>query len=354
MKCWIIIPTYNGIKDIDECLATLQSMTNRDAYELIIVDDCSTDDTLSSARTAAPWAMFIRNERNSGFAASCNRGIEYAFKHGAQYVMLANQDLRFAPHWLDPLLAALEADENIAAIQPKIIMYPETDLINSCGNALHILGFGYTIGYLKKESDWPIKGIIDISYCSFAAVVLRASALRHVGLLDEMLFMYHEDSDLSWRLRRARYRTVLCSDARIYHRYEFSKSAAKFFYIERNRLAFMLKHYRLRTLFILLPLFLIWECGMLCYAAFGTLKKTDTPFPLSSKLATYASLCRSSFLKHITLSRRELRNKNALSDANLFRMSSVDILFQDVDHPLVSRFANPITRVYWRLVRRFI
>lgn len=354
MKCWIVIPTYNGASDINDCLATLEKTASRDSYELIVVDDCSTDDTVDRACTAAPWATFIRNARNSGFAASCNRGIEYALSNGAQYVMLANQDLRFAPNWLSPLLNALEADTRIAAIQPKIMMYPETDLINSCGNALHILGFGYTIGYLKKESEWPLSGITDVPYCSFAAVILRASALLHVGLLDEMLFMYHEDSDLSWRLRRAHYRTVLCSDAKLFHRYEFSKSGAKFFYIERNRLAFLLKHYHARTLALLLPLILFWECGMLCYAAFGALKKRETPFSLSSKIATYLSLCRPSFLKHIMRSRRELHNKNTLSDSQLLATSSADILFQDVNHPLISRVANPITSVYWRFVKRLI
>src|SRR3989338_9991069 len=131
-KLFIIVPLYNGREDIPDFCASLKQTTNKDSYALIAVDDCSSDESVHLLRQQIPSAVVLRTDRNSGYAGACNRGMDYAIQQGAGYVMLANQDLRFLDGWLDPLMESLEHDSMIAAVQPKILMYPDTTLINSC------------------------------------------------------------------------------------------------------------------------------------------------------------------------------------------------------------------------------
>ena len=99
-------------------------------------------------------------------------------------------------------------------------------VIHSRGNELHYLGVGFVGG--DGEPDRAL-GEEPIAYASGAAVLYRAHGLRDVGLFDPALFMYHEDSDLGWRLRLAGWQSVLAPAAVIYHDYDFTGAARKGF-----------------------------------------------------------------------------------------------------------------------------
>ncbi len=350
---WIVVPIYNGIIDIPDFCRTLQEGAQYGTYALVAVDDCSSDNSVELLRTSYPDAVILKNEKNSGFAASCNRGMQYAIDHGAEYVMLANQDLRFMEGWHQPLLSILKGDTSIGAIQPKILMYPDTSLINSCGNELHILGFGYTRGYLQKDVEYSCAAVSDVGYCSGAAVIYRVSVLKRIGLLDECFFMYHEDSDICWRMQIAGYRTVVCPSSVLAHRYEFSRSIQKFYYIERNRLLMMCKNYQFKTLIVLFPLFVLWECGMLAYSIVGLLFRKKS-LGIREKLKSYGYFLSPSEWRHIVQTRKSVAALRVKSDADIMRHFTRDIAFQDIDNPVIKLVANPITRAYWTLVRKFL
>lgn len=352
-KLWIIVPIYKGGEDVPEFCASLLKTTSTDAYSLVAVDDYSPDDSALMVRKLLPDAVLLRTASNSGYAGACNLGMRYALSHGANRVMLVNQDIRFLDGWIEPLLRAFDDNPRIAAVQPKILMYPDTTLINSCGNALHILGFGYTRGYLQKETEWPCQDGERLAYCSGAAVVYRTEALREVGLLDEEFFMYHEDSDLSWRLRSAGYECVVSTASRVAHRYEFSRSISKFYYIERNRLLIMLLHYRIKTLLLLSPLFIIWECGMLGYSTLAFLGGGRT-LRLAEKLRGYGYFLRPSTWRHIRQRRKKSRSYVKISDHEIMELFTDEISFQDVQSPLIEKIANPLTRAYWSVIKQYI
>ena len=152
-RVFVVTPTFNGIHDIPLFLSSFHKYTDGEIAQLVVVDNNSRDETVSYIEKNASAAHVIKNSENKGFVA-CNQGMRYAIEQGAEYVFLANQDLVFGEGWLKPLIEAMEQDTCIAAAQCKIMMYPDTDVINSCGNALHYLGFGYTLGYQKKESEY--------------------------------------------------------------------------------------------------------------------------------------------------------------------------------------------------------
>ncbi|MEK7648536.1 MAG: glycosyltransferase family 2 protein [Patescibacteria group bacterium] len=353
-KLWIVVPMYNGAQDVPDFCESLKQCTEQGSYTLVGVDDCSPDNSADLLRTSCPQAIVLRNAKNSGFAGACNTGMRYGIEHGAQYVMLANQDLRFLPNWRDPLISLLDSDASLGAVQPKILMYPDTTLINSCGNELHILGFGYTRGYLKKNSEFFCDGVRDVGYCSGAAVIYRIDVLRRIGLLDEKFFMYHEDSDICWRMQQAGYRTVVSPLSVVAHRYEFSRSIQKFYYIERNRLLMMLKNYQLKTLVLLAPLFLFWECSIVAYSIIGLLSRKNTVIRVKEKIKSYAFFLKPSIWAYIARERKKSAPLRVKQDADIMRHFTCDIAFQDVDSPIIRNVANPITRWYWKCIKRFV
>lgn len=351
-KVYVITPTFNGIRDIPEFLSSFHIYTDFAQVGLVIVDNASHDDTVAYIAEHMPSAHIIQNTENKGFVA-CNQGMQYALDHGAGYVFLANQDLMFGEGWLDPLICVMDADKTIAAAQSKMMMHPQRDTINSCGNALHYLGFGYTKGYLQKEIAYACNQIIDVAYCSGAAVMVAASALRHVGMFDESFFMYHEDSDLCWRFRLTGYRCVIAPESKVYHAYEFSRSIQKFYFIERNRILILLKNYRLRTLLLLFPIFLFWECGMLCYSICAEFFRKKS-LGLKEKIAVYGYFFSARHLRILREERKKVQKLRKISDREATKLFTTKIVFQDMQNPLIRYIANPISTVYWKVVRIFI
>ncbi|MBI2644964.1 glycosyltransferase family 2 protein [Candidatus Uhrbacteria bacterium] len=351
-KIAIVTPTFNGIKDIPEFLSSLQATTDLSIVQLVIVDNHSQDKTVQYIQQRLPSAHIIQNTENKGFVA-CNQGMQYALDNGAEYVYLANQDLMFGEQWYQPLIHAMSMDKTIAAAQSKMMMHPDRDTINSCGNALHFLGFGYMLGSGKKDTEYPCNRITDVAYCSGAAVMYSTKALAHVGMFDESFFMYHEDSDLCWRFLLSGYRCVVVPESRVFHRYEFSRSIQKFYFIERNRISILLKHYRLCTLILLFPIFLFWECGMLCYSMLaGICFKKSLGF--KEKIAAYAYFFSVKNMKAIMRERKKVQALRTISDKEATKLFTAKIIFQDIENPLILYIANPISTAYWRAVRFFV
>ncbi|MBI4250464.1 glycosyltransferase family 2 protein [Candidatus Uhrbacteria bacterium] len=361
--CLIVI-TYNGEKDIIAFLESLNEVSAEIAYSFVAVDNHSDDGTTAAILRLAPHAHIIRNTDNKGYAAAANQGIQYAIDHGAKYVFVANQDLLFEKDFFTPLVREMESDLSIAALQPLIMLDPERELINSCGNALHPAGFGYTRGYRLYPSvsrsalgNAPKKIFSceksDVAYCSGAAVLFRISALKRVGLFDEEYFMYHEDTDLCWRLRIAGYRCVVDPAAVVYHHYEFSRSIKKFYYMERNRLAMMLKNYSFTAFMVFIPLVLFWEAGMLLYSALMSMSGKGT-LTWKEKVRAYRYFFSERVWRSLLAKRAAVQKSRIVPDSVIVRLFDPAIEFQDVDNPLLQLIANPITRCYFFLARQIL
>lgn len=348
----VIVPTFNGAGVISRFLETHKRHTPSDVL-LIVVDNNSQDDTVEIVERLAPESTIIRNSENTGFATACNQGMRSAIERGVDFVFLANQDLSFTDAWLEPLVKKMAKEPRAGAVQSFILLYPQTDRINSCGNSLHYLGFGFTKGYQQKLSEWRRFYSQEIGYCSGAAVLYRVKALEEVGLFDEAYFMYHEDTDLSWRLLLAGYSLAVEPSSRVNHEYEFSRSIQKFYYIERNRIYTMLKNYQFKTLLLIAPLFFIWEFGLFCYSLLGLISGKKT-LGCKEKLRGYAFFCNLKNIKTLLASRRAIQSKRKVADRALVKHWVSVIEFQDVKSPLLEKCANPVTDWYWKCIQRYV
>lgn len=345
-KVALVIVAYNARRYLDGCLGTLQKARREQIdVDVIVVDNASRDGTAAAVRKNYPWAELIESGKNLGFAGGNNLGMRSALERGADYVYLLNQDTEVDADFLEEAVKVAEADEKIGSAQSLLLLHPEKDLINSTGNAIHFLGFGYCRDYRRPLADWRHAGIDKIAYASGAGVLLRASALREVGLFDESLFLYHEDLDLGWRLRLAGYANVLAPHSIVYHKYEFSRSISKYYFMERNRYLVMFKNYRAWTLIVLAPWLLLAEVGLFAAALRSGWWR--------EKLKVYAYFLNPLIWPRLARGRASVCRLRRVGDREIVGLFTPVIAFQGVAGPLTAA-ANPLMTILWFFLKFLI
>jgi GT2 family glycosyltransferase len=273
--------------------------------------------------------------------------MQEALAAGVDYVFVVTQDTHLEPEALAGLVAVAEAHPSAGAVQPKLLRRAADGrvVLHSRGNELHYLGVSFVGG--DGEADRPLD-VGPIVYASGAAVLYRAGALREVGGFDPALFMYHDDSDVGWRLRLAGWEALLAPTAVVYHDYDFARASWKwkFYYVERNRLINVLTHYRAATLALLAPALLAFEPVALLYAARSGW--------LGERLAVYGFFLRPSTWRYLAAKRRAVQALRRRRDADLATVLSSRFGFGPVANAAVQRVLDPAFAAYWRVVRRLI
>ncbi|MBI4215421.1 MAG: glycosyltransferase family 2 protein, partial [Parcubacteria group bacterium] len=263
----ISIVTYKSRNFIEDCLRTLSNQTYpKENYRIVISDNNTADGTLDFVRQNYPAIEIIENRKNLGFAGGHNRVFEKAVAEGYDYVIVVNDDILVAPDWLEHLAATAKSDSRIGSVQSKILLWPEQDKINSCGNLLHYLGFGFTSRYRQPDRHGLCSDREEIAYGSGCGVLYRVALIRQLGGFYEEFFAYHEDTEMGWRLRLAGYKNILSAKSVMYHKYEFSRGKQKFYWIERNRWLLLWYHYSIWSLLCVLPMAMLTEAGLVISA----------------------------------------------------------------------------------------
>lgn len=345
-KITVIIVTYNSSRFIDGCFTALAQMdrTGLDV-EIVVVDNASKDDSLAKLN-AYPWATVIVSEKNLGFSGGNNLAMQRAMDAGADYVYLLNHDTEVTPSFLVEAVKDAEVDPKIGAAQSLLLLHPDKELINSTGNAIHFLGFGYCLDYRKPYKEWKVPVRKEIAYPSGAGVLFRVDVLRKVGLLDEQLFLYHEDLDLGWRIRLAGYDVLLAPRSIVYHKYEFSRSISKYYFMERNRYLVFMKNLRPWTLAILaIPLFVSEFALLLASFRSGWWRE---------KLKVYVYFFHLDSWKKLARERRVIQSQRVLSDREIVRLFQSTINYQEVAGPFTKYVANPLMTIAWVVMRALI
>lgn len=349
-KVAVIIAVYNALQYLPELLKSL-SQVNDAGLEIKVyaVIDNSPDASEAYIREHASYVEIISNEENLGFVLTNEVGYDAARRWGADYVFLLNQDTIVDPDYLVTAVAAFEQKtfkgQTIGAVQSLMVLHPKTDHLNSVGNAMHFLGFGYSVGYKWPRKETRLAGVEKVqTYPSGGAVLLKTSILDEVGgLFEKKLWMYHEDVELGWRLLMAGYVTVLASASVVYHKYEFSRSIGKFDLMERNRFIVALEHYRLLTLLFIIPLWIIMEPYML----FVSLRNGW----FSQRIRMYRFFVQASFWSDVRKRRHELRNIRTVGDREILKHFVSTIMYQESAINTWSvRLGNALlTGYYWFL-----
>ncbi len=224
MKATIVIPNINGKGWLKDSIESVYAQTEQD-FELIIVDNGSTDERLEQARSycGRPNFTLIENGTNTGFSHAVNQGIARA---KGEYVVMFNNDAFAEPEWLAELIRTAETDPKIFAVQSLMLRHFERELADDAGDYVTWMGFACKTGDGRRASRYTKQKRI-FSACGGAALY-RKSILEEIGTFDENFFAYFEDVDLSWRANNAGYKCVLCPTAKCYHICGASTGAVKY------------------------------------------------------------------------------------------------------------------------------
>lgn len=345
----VLIPCYNGASCIEACLDSVLAAAKHStaAVFVYVIDNNSNDDSVSIIERYVPRARVVQSTVNLGFAGGHNLGWRIIQDEvpDCDYLYLLNQDTVVDKNFLDPLIDECEKDASIGAAQSMLVYAQDTERINSLGNVIHYLGFGYSSYNGIRFQDAP-HAVRQIHYSSGAAVLLRASLLHRIGLFDGFMFMYLEDLDLGWRILFSNQRSVIVPSSVVYHAYEFSRSMKQYYYFERNRWWILLKNYRLRTLLVLSPALFFMECAQVVRATIQG--------RLILKLSTYAYFFSYSSLKKLLADRRRMQSMRRVSDHKLIALFSGVIEFQPLESFLLTRIANPLFALYHKVAQSII
>jgi hypothetical protein len=344
----VLLVTYDGTRHLERLWAGLQGQGYpAERWRLIVVENGPEHLAARWFAERAPGVSVLVPGTNTGYAGGNALGMQRALADGADHVVVITQDTDLEPDALAALVDVAESHPEAGAIQPKLLRR-EPDgrvVIHSRGNALHYLGVGFVGG--DGEPDRPL-AIQPIAYASGAAVLYRAAALRAVGTFDPVLFMYHEDSDLGWRLRLAGWECLLAPAAVVHHDYDFARPAwkRKWHYVERNRLINVLTHYHAATLALLAPALLAFEpVGWLYAARSGW---------LGERLAVYGFFARPATWRYLAAKRRAVQALRRRRDRDLVPLLSARFAFGPVATAAVRWVLDPVFSTYWRVVSRLI
>lgn len=345
----IISPNWRDYakKYLSDCLEGVRKQDWPGESRLFLVDNESTDESFGYLKSLAPEAEIIRNYDNAGFAKGNNVAMRRALEQGFDLVILFNMDTVVAPGAVSELVKVAELHDDIGAVQSRLMLWPDKEKVNSLGNATHFMGFGYCEGYGQTYGGLKSAGqeLKEIFYPSGAAVLFTAKTLREVGLFDEDLWMYNEDQDLGWKIWLAGYRCVLAPDSVVYHKYEFSRSVSRYYWMDRNRLVVIFKNYKLPTILLILPAMAVMELGQFLFAIKGGWAK--------EKLKVYKYFLSVRSWRYIMGERRAIERLRKVPDREIIKMVSSKIEFQELESfPL--KIANLMFTAYWNIVKHLI
>jgi len=331
----VVIVAYDSAGDLGRTLPALGAEL-ADGDEVIVVDNGSTDELAAVVSEHLPDARIESMGGNLGFAAAVNRGAELATR---DLLLILNPDARPEPGFGEAIRRPAETHPHWAAWM-ALVIYREDgrELVNTVGNPVHFTGISWAGGHGTLAGDAGKSRPVPTA--SGACLAVPLETWRRLGGFPREFFLYQEDTDLSMRLRSGGETIGVATEAVVDHAYEFGGGASKWFWLERNRWAMIIRNYPLALLVLLAPALLATEIALIAAAGSGGW----LPEKRRAWMATLG------WLPRLIGERREIQSVRSISARN-FAL----ILTPDLDSPFLPAFVRrgPVRlalRAYWRVV----
>ncbi|MHC4414420.1 MAG: glycosyltransferase family 2 protein [Planctomycetota bacterium] len=232
----VIIPVFRFADDVAECLASLRHAGDKESPEIIVVDDCSGDGTAEMIEDRFPEVTLVRRATNGGFARAVNTGVAHASAE-SRFVAMLNSDATVEPGWLGPAVEAMQRDESIGSVAPRIVLHDDPSIIDSAGHGYTVAGWAYRRGHGQPFGP-PFNRTEPIFGATGSAVVFRRQALiEQPYVFREELGCYYEDTELAFRLQVAGWRCLYVPHSVVRHkvsRHYGGMAAHKTYHVSRN------------------------------------------------------------------------------------------------------------------------
>jgi len=225
MKLSIIIVSWNVKEGLVNCLRSIQKNRPCEQFEVIVVDNASTDNATEMVKRDFPETILVSNSKNRGFAAANNQGIK---RSQGKYLLFLNPDTIIHADSLDVLVKFMDDNSNVGACGPKLLnadgtTQPSARHFPTFRGALYRHTFLRFLRIFRSEyKKWLMKDFehdrqMDVDQLMGSALMVRRSAIEQAGDMDESFFMYYEEVDLCYRIKKAGWRIVFVPEAVITH-----------------------------------------------------------------------------------------------------------------------------------------
>ena len=333
----IVILNYNAGKLLDDCIHSIHK-TEKVNFEIILVDNASTDKSYKKYTQKFPDVNLIENSKNLGYCEGNNVGIR-ATK--GEFVVVLNPDTIVNPNWLHELLNAYKKNGE-GIYQPKILATTDHDMLLSSGQFIQLFGFGYSRG----KGETHIEGsnnIEKIGYASGTCIFTSKKIIEKLNLFDPFLFAYHDDLDLCWRASMLGINSFYVPSSVIFHPiegYSFKWSKFKFYLMERNRQYCLLTHFSKSSYFKMLPSLILVDFAVSLFylkkGMFGT------------KIRTSLNILKN--LTKISKKYQEIQSTRILSDKEIMNIFQDKIqvpkwVVSEESNEIFNNFLNKLSKI---------
>lgn len=241
-----ILINYNTINHTIECLDSLNNIESKFKYKVYIVDNNSNDDcdfylNIIKDKLKYPIQLINSNE-NLGFSGGCKVGVDAAMDDQYEFILLLNNDTIVEPNFLDELIKPYYEKENVGITTCKILDYYNNSLMQYNGADINLYkGTSEIYGFGQSNINNPIKPV-SCSFASGCCMLIDVNTIKKYGFMDDNYFLYYEDVEYCYRLKKHGLDIIYVPTSIIYHKESVStnkKSLLYSYYFSRNRLTFI-------------------------------------------------------------------------------------------------------------------
>jgi len=308
----IVVCAYNNKKLTVKCIDSLQALSYFN-FQIILVDDCSLDDSVSFLRNKYPDITIVENKKNLGPTKTRNVGIKIS---KAKYIVTMDNDATLSSDWLTKMVELMESNQIIGQAVGKILFLDNPKKIAAAGESMYFRGKGYDIGFGELDVHKKYNKIRRVLYACTASSIIRRKALDQVGGFCSLYYHGYEDTDLSLLLNIAGYKVMYYPVIISYH--SLSKTVnqtigkKRVYYWIRNRLLLMLRNYEFKSLIRYLPAnirFTLSDCR-------------SHPERIGPALLSWLWII--FYLPNIIIQRRKINNFRKVKDNQLHQLFNLD------------------------------
>jgi len=335
-KASVIIVTHNSRDDVARCIQSLHQ--DRADYEIVVVDNASSDDCGEYVTQNFPNVRVIRNPVNSGYGGGNNVGARVA---RGEVLVFLNPDTIVQPGWCAALVEAL-GEPDVGLATAMILLRDDPTRVNAFGNQMHVSGLTECRGLGDHRDAYT--SVEDVTAVSGAAFAIRRDVFEDLGGFDEDFFLYLDDTDLSMRARLAGYRCVGVPSSAVYHKYAHRWCPEKTYLLERNRYLLLLKCFQWRTLLVLFPALVLAEI-----VTWGFVVLRGRRW-LGVKLRAYAWIVR--HWPTVMRARRRTQALRRVSDRDLIAHGTYRLAYEQVVNGACNWIAHAVfDPLFWLIYR---
>ncbi len=240
----VVICNFNKKDYLRECLKSVYESEIDSEYDVIVVDNASTDGAPEMVKEEFKQTILLENEENLGGSGGFARGMEYAKENKYQYIALLDNDIKVEHQTLQKLKRYIKNNPKYGVVGAKILTMDNPDIIQDYGSFIDWNDYTLKIPYKGCRDRDDLVKKVDCDYVPACCAITTGRVLKQVGVFDIKHFIYWDDMDWCLRVKESGYEVCAIDEARVYHKMGAINKENTFslYYFERNRILFFLKH----------------------------------------------------------------------------------------------------------------